>query len=56
MTKREEYRRVVGNDATRGEPRTAAAITEVRGGWDAYEVWRARIRDEREKVRVAAQR
>ncbi len=56
MTKRQEYRRVLANGATRGEPRSAAAITEPRNGWDAYEVWRARIRDEREKIRVATQR
>ncbi len=54
MTKREEYRRALANSGPGGAPRTAAAVTEPRGGWDAYEVWRARIRDEREKVRNTA--
>lgn len=56
MEQAEEYRPVAINSAARNQSPTAAAIAEHRSGWDAYEIWRARIRDEREKNRAAAQR
>mgnify|MGYP001547651434 FL=1 len=56
MKKAEKYRQVVVNSAARNESPTAAAIAEHRSSWDAYEIWRARIRDEREKNRAAVQR
>ena len=56
MKKAEKYRQVAINSAARNESPTAAAIAELRSGWDAYEIWRARIRDEREKNRAAVQR
>ena len=56
MEKAEEYRQVAINGAAHNESPTAAAIAEHRSSWDAYEIWRARIRDEREKNRAAVQR
>ncbi|MDH3840630.1 MAG: hypothetical protein OES78_07510 [Chromatiales bacterium] len=56
MKKAEEYRQGAIISAARNESPTAAAIAEHRSGWDAYEIWRARIRDEREKNRAAVRR
>jgi hypothetical protein len=56
MIEAEEHRQVTVSAAAHNESQTAAAITEHRSSWDAYEIWRARIRDEREKNRAAVQR
>ena len=56
MTKAEQHRQLAVSAAAHNQSQTAAAITVHRSSWDAYEIWRARIRDEREKNRAAAQR
>jgi hypothetical protein len=56
MKKAEQYRHGAVNSAAHNESPTAATIAERRSSWDAYEIWRARIRDEREKNRAAVQR
>ncbi len=56
MTKTEQLRQVAVSAAAHNQSQSAAAITEHRSSWDAFEIWRARIRDEREKNRAAAQR
>ena len=54
MTKAEQHRQLAVSAAAHNESQTAAAIAEHRSSWDAYEIWRARIRDEREKKNRAA--
>ncbi|MEJ2159608.1 MAG: hypothetical protein P8X53_03880 [Chromatiales bacterium] len=54
MKKAEQHRQLAVSAAAHNESPTAAAIAEHRSSWDAYEIWRARIRDEREKKNRAA--